>query len=344
MNSYSMKNAHSDMSCKQKIAHSNDEPNKKVKHDDHEGFLHKGCLHCPHGNHLDEHTFTHDDASCTTGHICNAHEANHQHSDSCGHEMVPHNGHTDYLVNGHLHHVHQGHCDHHGFITESCDAHVNHGHVHGPGCGHQQILHEGHSGYLHHGHLHCPHDDHVDEHVIKVSAQNPSGCHGKADTCQKGNHVHGKTCRHLQIPHGDHADYLVDGELHHTHDGHCDLHGQVKVVFPTHPRHNHAHSKTCGHTAINHENHIDYLHDGHLHHHREDGEYEEHALSISESNPSECTPDHDCASHLKNHFHGPNCGHLAVEHADHFDYLVGNHLHHPHGNHCDHHGQVIVVH
>jgi hypothetical protein len=29
-----------------------------------------------------------------------------------------------------------------------------------------------------------------------------------------------------------------------------------------------------------------------------------------------------------------------VPHGDHVDYLVGGHLHHPHGNHCDDHGPV----
>jgi hypothetical protein len=40
--------------------------------------------------------------------------------------------------------------------------------------------------------------------------------------------------------------------------------------------------------------------------------------------------------------HGPNCGHPAIPHGDHTDYLVNGHLHHPHGNHCDDHGPVKV--
>jgi hypothetical protein len=32
------------------------------------------------------------------------------------------------------------------------------------------------------------------------------------------------------VPHGDHTCYLVDGRLHHPHDGHCDDHGPVNVV------------------------------------------------------------------------------------------------------------------
>ena len=42
-------------------------------------------------------------------------------------------------------------------------------------------------------------------------------------------HVHGPTCGHEAIAHGDHTDYVVDGHLHHAHDGHCDDHGPVKV-------------------------------------------------------------------------------------------------------------------
>jgi UDP-2,3-diacylglucosamine pyrophosphatase LpxH len=40
--------------------------------------------------------------------------------------------------------------------------------------------------------------------------------------------------------------------------------------------------------------------------------------------------------------HGPDCGHPAVPHGDHVDYLVAGHLHHPHGTHCDDHGPVVV--
>ena len=43
-------------------------------------------------------------------------------------------------------------------------------------------------------------------------------------------HRHGPGWGHEAIPHGDHVDYLVDGHLHHPHDGHCDDHGKVEVV------------------------------------------------------------------------------------------------------------------
>ncbi len=38
-------------------------------------------------------------------------------------------------------------------------------------------------------------------------------------------HEHGPDCGHESVTHGDHFDYLVDGHLHHPHDGHCDDHG-----------------------------------------------------------------------------------------------------------------------
>ena len=41
---------------------------------------------------------------------------------------------------------------------------------------------------------------------------------------------------------------------------------------------------------------------------------------------------------LDAHAHGPDCGHEAIAHGDHVDYLVDGHLHHPHDDHCDDHG------
>jgi hypothetical protein len=32
------------------------------------------------------------------------------------------------------------------------------------------------------------------------------------------------------VPHGDHVDYLVDGHLHHVHNGHCDNHGPIDLA------------------------------------------------------------------------------------------------------------------
>jgi hypothetical protein len=38
-----------------------------------------------------------------------------------------------------------------------------------------------------------------------------------------------------------------------------------------------------------------------------------------------------------NHAHGDNCGHTAVRHEDHVDYVHDGHLHHPHEGHVDEH-------
>ncbi|MDB5312961.1 MAG: Uncharacterized protein JWO38_7163 [Gemmataceae bacterium] len=111
----------------------------------------------------------------------------------------------------------------------------------------------------------------------------------------------------------------------------------------THAGHDHQHGPACGHTGIKHDGHTDYLHDGHLHHTEADGTVTEHSLPVSAANPSACTPQHTCDGHEKGHVHGPACGHEAVPHGDHIDYLVKGHLHHPHGTHCDDHGRVDMA-
>ena len=110
----------------------------------------------------------------------------------------------------------------------------------------------------------------------------------------------------------------------------------------THANHNHQHGPGCGHTGVKHGDHTDYLHDGHLHH-ANGGAVEEHTLPVDGTNPVACTPSHACGGHAAGHTHGPACGHEAVPHGDHTDYLVDGHLHHPHGDHCDDHGPVNVV-
>ncbi|MCU0709244.1 MAG: hypothetical protein MUF23_13220 [Pirellula sp.] len=110
-----------------------------------------------------------------------------------------------------------------------------------------------------------------------------------------------------------------------------------------HANHDHVHGANCGHTAIQHGDHVDYLHDGHLHHQDANGVVEEHALEVTADNPASCTGGHTCSGHAKDHVHGPDCGHPAVPHGDHIDYLVDGHLHHPHNGHCDNHGKVQIV-
>ncbi|MEO0437049.1 MAG: hypothetical protein AAF098_09090 [Pseudomonadota bacterium] len=114
-------------------------------------------------------------------------------------------------------------------------------------------------------------------------------------------------------------------------------------MYKIHENHEHEHGPGCGHTAVRHEDHVDYIHDGHLHHVRADGQVEDHALEVSEVNPNACTPSHSCGGHDVDHVHGPGCGHEAIPHGDHIDYLVDGHLHHPHGDHCDDHGPVELI-
>ncbi|HWK25947.1 MAG TPA: hypothetical protein VNS09_05250 [Solirubrobacter sp.] len=110
----------------------------------------------------------------------------------------------------------------------------------------------------------------------------------------------------------------------------------------THEDHAHQHGPGCGHTAVRHEDHTDYLHDGHLHHPHGD-HVDEHVVAVDAAHPDRCTPAHACGEHEAAHEHGPGCGHEAIPHGDHVDYLVADHLHHPHGSHCDDHGSVVVV-
>jgi hypothetical protein len=108
-----------------------------------------------------------------------------------------------------------------------------------------------------------------------------------------------------------------------------------------HEHHPHQHGPECEHTGIRHGDHVDYLHDGHLHHQREDGTVEEHSLDVDAQNPADHAPTHEV--HEAGHVHGPGCGHERVPHGDHVCYLVDGRLHHPHEDHCDDHGPVEVV-
>ncbi len=46
---------------------------------------------------------------------------------------------------------------------------------------------------------------------------------------------------------------------------------------------------------------------------------------------------HDTVDEPHRHEHGPGCGHPAVEHGDHVDYIHGGHRHAAHGGHYDEH-------
>lgn len=82
----------------------------RILHDGHVDYLHNGHLHHPHEGHYDEHVIAENPdgcapVACQCGH------------DDCGHPLVPHGDHVDYLVNGRLHHRHGDHCDDHGPVT-----------------------------------------------------------------------------------------------------------------------------------------------------------------------------------------------------------------------------------
>ncbi|MFT4102860.1 MAG: hypothetical protein QM674_17860 [Burkholderiaceae bacterium] len=116
----------------------------------------------------------------------------------------------------------------------------------------------------------------------------------------------------------------------------------TKCNLPHHDNHDHQHGPHCGHVAVKHGDHVDYLHDGHLHH-PHGNHVEEHVIEVSAANPDGCHPIKDHVGHEAGHVHGPGCGHEAVPHGDHVDYLVNGRLHHQHGNHCDDHGPLEVV-
>ncbi len=109
----------------------------------------------------------------------------------------------------------------------------------------------------------------------------------------------------------------------------------------THEGHPHVHGAGCGHKTVEHDGHQDFLHDGHLHQAHGD-HISEHALAVDAKNPDACTPAHACGAHPTDHVHGASCGHDAIAHGEHVDYVVGDHLHHAHEDHCDDHGPVVV--
>jgi hypothetical protein len=103
-----------------------------------------------------------------------------------------------------------------------------------------------------------------------------------------------------------------------------------------HDSHGHVHGD-CEHVAVRHGDHVDHLHDGHLHSAHGD-HVDEHAVANDATNPARCTPSHTCGAHDASHAHGSGCGHERVPHAGHEDYLVAGHLHRVHTGHCDDHG------
>lgn len=94
-------------------------------------------------------------------------------------------------------------------------------------------------------------------------------------------------------------------------------------------------------TAVRHDDHVDYLDKGRLLHEAA-GRIEEHTIGVSDRNPDRCDTKHRAAAE-PGHVHGPNCGHEAVPHGSHLDYLVNGRLQHQHGDHVDDHGPLPMA-
>lgn len=88
-------------------------------------------------------------------------------------------------------------------------------------------------------------------------------------------HAHGADCGHVALDHAGHVDYLHDGHLHNVHGDHVDEHALevtatnpadeqlvTRVVNDDHP-HGHPGEE---HAMVQHGTHMDYVHDGRLHH------------------------------------------------------------------------------
>jgi hypothetical protein len=88
-------------------------------------------------------------------------------------------------------------------------------------------------------------------------------------------HQHSDGCGHVAFPHGDHTDYAHDGHVDRADAGggwqECTTSGHSVVQG----EHGHAHGEGCGHVAVPHGDHTDYLHDGGRHAGHE-GHYDEH--------------------------------------------------------------------
>lgn len=73
------------------------------------------------------------------------------------------------------------------------------------------------------------------------------------------------TCSWAQNP-ARHLDYLHDGDAHRAHDDHVDAEPASNApAHLAHVGHMHAHREGCGHPAIPHGDHLDYVHGTHRH-------------------------------------------------------------------------------
>lgn len=99
----------------------------------------------------------------------------------------------------------------------------------------------------------------------------------------------------------------------------------------------HEHGEKCGHLRIKHGDHIDYLDHDHLQH-VIGRKIEEHRIEVTAKNPDHCRQ--QSCNHTKEQLKNSP----KIPHGDHFDYLFEGKLHHVHGDHCDDHGTIEIVH
>jgi hypothetical protein len=91
-----------------------------IIHQDHIDYMHNGELHSPGDGLVVQHSIDISPKNpnvCTPDFKCLPSDTEHEHSANCGHMLVPHGDHLDYVVDGRLHHAHGDHCDDHGKLT-----------------------------------------------------------------------------------------------------------------------------------------------------------------------------------------------------------------------------------
>ena len=111
-----------------------------------------------------------------------------------------------------------------------------------------------------------------------------------------------------------------------------------------HRAHTHKHGPGCGHHAMGHEGHMDYLHDGHLHNVHDGTRRRAPRIRRAEPNPEQLyVPNRTSA---KEHASGSRARARVVvtrripARRCTSTIVVGSHLHHAHGEHCDDHGAI----
>jgi hypothetical protein len=121
------------------------------------------------------------------------------------------------------------------------------------------------------------------------------------------------------VKHENHVDALIDGRLlslNHRFEEH-----DISTVI-----------EVCDDSSMKHGDNNDCEHDHHGKGHHSEKKIELHSPTSPEPSVQ--------------HHHAIGCGHIAVQHGDHTDFLVGHHLHHPsvgEDGHCVNHGHINML-